>query len=108
VRAVTVAYLKAEGHSVQQADSGREAIELMRSIPLDLLITDRAMPGMSGDQVAAAAKHLHPNLPVILLTGFGGLMLGAGETPPWVDCVLGKPMTLQHLRQALGTLNLWK
>lgn len=104
VRAVVVAFLQADGHAVVAVGSGAEALERLRAEPFDLVITDRAMPGMSGDRVAAAVKEWSPRTPVLLLTGFGDLMSAAGESPAGVDAILGKPVTLAKLRATLATL----
>ena len=104
VRQVACALLAAAGHSVTEAASGQEALEHLRARPFDLLVTDRAMPEMNGEQLAAAVKHLSPATRVVLLTGYGDLMLAAGETPAGVDVVLGKPLTLYKLRQAVARL----
>ena len=45
----------------------------------DVLVTDRAIPGMGGDQVAREAKALHPDLAVLMLTGYDDLMNASGE-----------------------------
>ncbi|HEU5318571.1 MAG TPA: ATP-binding protein, partial [Chloroflexota bacterium] len=104
VRAATRAYLLAEGHAVEEAETGRGALERFRAARFDVVITDRAMPDMSGDQVAAAVKAASPATPVIMLTGFGGLMLAADERPEEVDVVVGKPLTRRALRDALGVV----
>jgi FixJ family two-component response regulator len=65
-------------------------------------MTDRAMPEMNGDQLAVEVKKLNPIQPIILLTGFGDLMTGAGEQPPGVDLVVSKPFTLATLRSAMS------
>jgi FixJ family two-component response regulator len=59
------------------------------------------MPEVNGDVLAAEIKKIDPQQPVILLTGFGDLMSGAGEKPEGVDLVVGKPFTLNSLRQAI-------
>ena len=56
------------------------------------------MPGLSGDQVAVQIKALIPDMLVIMVTGFGGIMTAIGERPPGIDHVLNKPVTLQELR----------
>jgi PAS domain S-box-containing protein len=89
------------GHHVTPSLSGPEALETLAKDRFHLLVTDRAMPGMSGDEVAARAKEKLPQLPVIMLTGFGELMNYAGENPPGVDLVVGKPATLKDLSQAI-------
>ncbi|HET7767368.1 MAG TPA: ATP-binding protein, partial [Chloroflexota bacterium] len=104
VREVTAAYLHADGHSVALAANGDEALRQLDDGAFDLVVTDRAMPGMSGDRLARAVKERSPGLPVILLSGFGDLMRAAGETPSGVDAVLGKPVTGSRLRQAVASV----
>ena len=102
VRHILREYLARDGHSVQTASNGREGFEKFHGAEFDVVFLDRAMPGMSGDQLAAAIKQLKPEIPVILLTGFGSMMQAAGEKPPGVDLVLGKPVTIAGLRSALA------
>lgn len=90
------------GHEVTGTLSGEEALAELAKTPYDLLVTDRAMPGMSGDELAARAKEAHPGLPVIMLTGFGDLMKYANETPSGVDLVVGKPASLRDLSEAIA------
>lgn len=96
-------YLTGDGHSVETATNGREAFEKFRAGKFDLVLTDRGMPEMNGDQLAAAIKQIAPQQPVILITGFGDIMNAAGEKPDGVDLILGKPITLNQLRQAVAT-----
>lgn len=104
VREVISAYLRAEGHTVTTATSGREGIEQFRAQPFDLVVTDRAMPEMSGDQMASLVKQLRPDVPVVLLTGFGALIEVTGSQPQDVDVVLSKPITLGALRKTIDSL----
>jgi signal transduction histidine kinase len=104
VREVITAYLRAEGHSVTTATSGREGIEQFRAQPFDMVMTDRAMPEMSGDQMASLIKQLRPEVPVVLLTGFGALIEVTGSQPKDVDVVLSKPVTLGALRKTIESL----
>jgi PAS domain S-box-containing protein len=99
---VLTAYLAGDGHHVTVARDGREALEKFRQATFDAALLDRAMPGMSGDQLAGILKSARPSLPVVMLTGFGAMMQSAGEIPPHVDCVVSKPVTLQQLREALA------
>ena len=70
----------------------------------DLVLTDRAMPGMNGDHVASAVKRVAPETPVIMITGFGEMMETAGETPADVDLIVGKPITMETLQEAMARL----
>jgi PAS domain S-box-containing protein len=102
VRKIIGDYLKIDGHIVEAANSGRDALEKFRNSRFDLVLLDRAMPDMSGDQVAAAIKFTNPAMPVIMLTGFGSMMDAADEKPMGVDFIVGKPVTINALRDALS------
>ena len=63
--------LESNGHQVTAAGSGAEALDLLRSNGhFDLLITDHAMPGMTGVELAAKAKEVVPEIRVVLASGF--------------------------------------
>jgi CheY-like chemotaxis protein len=94
-------YLRADGHEVTLATCGTDALEKFRAGEFDVVVTDQSMPGLNGVQVAAAIKSTRPDLPVILLTGFGDEMLATGHLPPEVDLVVSKPVSTADLRRAL-------
>src|SRR6185437_12863181 len=76
----TAGMLEDLGHSVLEASSGNAALELLRSEPpFDLVITDHAMPGMSGTELARQLRQTWPTLPVLLVTGYAELP--NGENP---------------------------
>jgi signal transduction histidine kinase len=102
VREVICVYLDEDHHNVVTAENGRDGLEKFKAGEFDIVMTDRAMPEMNGDQLAEEIKKLRPQQPVLLLTGFGDLMNGAGEHPPGVDLVVSKPFTLGTLRNAIA------
>ncbi len=104
VRKILNEFLIGDGHDVTLAANGEEALVKFRDGQFDLVFVDRAMPGMSGDQVAAAIKGASPAMPIIMLTGFGGMMEASDETPSGVDLVVGKPVTMAKLRAAVATV----
>lgn len=81
-----------------------DALARIKDVPLDLIITDRAMPRMNGDQLAAAVRLARPELKVLLLTGFGEVMAAQNEILEHVDLVLSKPVTVTQLRAAIARL----
>jgi signal transduction histidine kinase len=101
VREVLQVYLAEDQHDVTVAENGRDGLEKFRGGRFDLVLTDRAMPEMNGDELAKEIKKLRPEQKIILLTGFGDLMTGAGEQPEGVDLVVSKPFTLNTLRESL-------
>ncbi len=70
----TVDMLLDLGHTVTEANSGERAVSLLESEqPLDLLLTDHAMPGMTGIELAQIARSKRPGLPILLVTGYADL-----------------------------------
>ena len=61
--------LEQAGYEVMIAASGMQALEVLSSRRIDLLLTDYLMPGQTGTELARAAKSICPELPVILLSG---------------------------------------
>jgi DNA-binding NtrC family response regulator len=102
LRQILSAYLAVDHHEVETASGGSEGLAKFRCRRFDVVVTDRAMPDMSGDQLAASIKRLVPTQPVILLTGFGEVMIADGTQPDAVDLVTSKPVTLAGLREALS------
>jgi CheY-like chemotaxis protein len=86
---------------VESAENGREGLEKFAAGEFDLVLTDRSMPGMNGDQLAFEIKRIQPEIPIILLTGYGDLMQGANEKPEGVNFILSKPFTIESLRGAI-------
>jgi nitrogen-specific signal transduction histidine kinase/ActR/RegA family two-component response regulator len=103
VRNVIGDYLSADGHEVDLADGPVAGLRKIHPGRYDLIITDRAMPEMSGDQLAIRARRIAPGVPILMLTGFGDFMNAAGELPDAVELVVGKPITIGALRAAIST-----
>ncbi|MCO6418169.1 response regulator [Siccirubricoccus sp. KC 17139] len=86
------------GHRTVTAASGPEALaRLDATARFDLVITDHAMPGMTGLQLAEALARLRPGLPVLLATGYAEL---DGACPAGLTC-LAKPFSQETLAQAI-------
>ncbi len=104
VRAVLTEYLTGDGHQVTTAANGAEALALFRAGTFDLVITDLAMPGLTGDRLAAAIKALAPHTPVVLSSGFGDSVQAPAGRPLNVDARLDKPAKLDALRQVIAAV----
>lgn len=90
------------GHSVDCFTDPKKAIEHFYKHPYDLVITDRAMPGMTGDQFAARVREFRPETPIVLLTGFANIIRQNGEKPANIDEVLSKPLSQQTLCELMA------
>ena len=102
MRTILQLYLQEEGWEIVTASDGAEGLQRFQQEKFDLVMTDRAMPEMNGDELAREIKKLNPQQPLLLLTGFGDLMSGSGEQPEGVDLVVSKPFTLTTLRNAIA------
>ena len=102
VRKAISQQLLAVGHTVETADNGVEGLEKFMSGWFDLVITDRAMPEMGGDELAATIVRVTPDKPIIMLTGFGDLMDAKGEKPAGVRVVMSKPVMIDQLTRAIA------
>jgi CheY-like chemotaxis protein len=97
----TSAMLQDAGHIVIEASSGPQALERIRSaLHVDLLITDQAMPQMTGLQLAAAVRVEWPEMPILLVSGYAELPASDLFKLP----KLAKPYSLEDLRRAVNAL----
>ncbi len=95
----TAAMLEDLGHYVTTAYSGREALAaLARLERVDLVVTDQAMPGMTGTELVAEIRRERPGLPVLLATGYAELADGGMSDLPR----LNKPFLQAHLDRAIA------
>ncbi len=95
-------YLRLDRHEVVGATNGREGLEKFGAGAFDLGVTDLALEGMSGEQLAAAVKARAAGCPVILLTGLADTVLDRGEQPAGFDVILRKPILPDDLRRAMA------
>lgn len=96
VRAVTVQMLESIGYKVEQAKDGVEALAMVGP-QIDLVLTDFAMPGMTGGELATLIHQKHPTMPVLFVTGYADTdVLGLDGSS-----VVQKPFTEIDLRSKL-------
>jgi PAS domain S-box-containing protein len=94
----TAAMLEDLGHSVTEAISGHDALRLMREgETFDLVVTDHAMPRMTGMELAKAIREEWPQIPVIMATGYAELPEGNVLNLP----KLSKPFDQHQLERAV-------
>ena len=97
VRQGTGAILHDLGHNVLEVDAGGDALGVLRSQPVDILVTDYLMPGMSGLELARSARKLRRDLPVLMITGFADLVDDSASDVSR----LSKPFHVRELAQAI-------
>ncbi len=103
VRTLLFDELNQQGYDVVIAVSGNQAWGIYQDEYFDVVITDQAMPGMSGSQLARLIKERDPKKPVLLLTGFGRMVDGE-DVESYVDAVISKPVSLSDVLSAVDDL----
>lgn len=106
IRELVKEMLEHDGHKVETTDGGETGMTVLRAArerkdPFDVVITDLGMPNMDGRQVAANVKQESPEIPVIMLTGWGALIKEEGGQTPNVDAILSKPPKLKEIQDTL-------
>jgi len=104
VRSTTAAVLKDLGHEVTEASNGAEALDLLEkgACTCDLMITDYAMPHLSGTDFLKGARKLCPGVPALIITGYADTDAIA-DRPDDVDILL-KPFTPAALEGAVARI----
>ncbi len=93
--------LAAGGHSAVLVADGAEAIRRFKAEPFDIVLTDLAMPGVNGWQVARAVKDHAPSVPVLLITGWGVELSPDELRGKGIDAVLSKPVVFEDILAAV-------
>jgi len=91
-----------DGHVVETASNGKDALEMFELGKFDLVITDFAMPNMKGDELAAIIKARAPGQPIVMITAYAEMLQSSGNPLMGVDCVISKPFLLENLREAIA------
>jgi CheY-like chemotaxis protein len=90
-----------DGHQVETAASGKDALAMFNPGKYDLVITDYAMPAMKGDELAVAIKSRAPGQPVVLITAYAEMLKSSDSPLEGVDFIVSKPFLLENLREAV-------
>ena len=99
IRKIEVEYLVSDGHSVETATDGCDGLTKFHSGRFDLVLVDRAIPEINGDQLTKAIKEMDPDMPVILVTGFTDIL--ADDRQRRANLILSKPFSHDNLREAI-------
>jgi CheY-like chemotaxis protein len=101
--------LTEEGHEVIASADGAQALDMLgrKGGPFDLLLTDVKMPVMDGIALALAAARDHPELPILLMTGYADQRERAHGLDALIHEVVAKPFSVAEIKSAVaGALTL--
>lgn len=92
-----VRMLAQEGYVVEQAESGERAIDRLHASPFDLVLTDLRMPKIDGLDVLVAAKAMHPEIMVIMITGHADMKSAMNAIKFGADDFMLKPAESEEI-----------
>ena len=104
IRTLVSRALEMDGHAVTVAADGAEALEALNREhgAFDLLLTDIKMPVMDGIALALAAARDHPNLKIVMMTGFADQRDRASGLEALIHDIIAKPFTVAEIRFAVA------
>ena len=97
MRLALVKCLHMSGYEVIAASSGGEALDLLRTQHFDLLLTDQTMPGLSGLELTDAVSRMHPDMPIVVLTGHTDVELAKDSLQRGASDFVTKPVNIREL-----------
>ncbi|MBA9075051.1 DNA-binding NtrC family response regulator [Flavobacterium gossypii] len=93
--------LKAQNFHTYKASSVLEAIDILKVVPIDLLITDLQMPGLNGIELIKFAQEHFPKIPKLVITGFPSVDTAVNSVKSGALDYLVKPFTSEELKKAV-------
>ena len=102
VRTFVVRALEFAGHGAYGVEDGHAALEELRDRPYELLLTDIVMPGLDGIALALTASRSHPDMRILLMSGYAAERQRAHNLDALFHDVIAKPFTLKTLTRAVN------
>jgi len=100
VRAFVTRALRQEGHDIMAVNDGLAALEALAKGGYALLLSDIVMPRLDGIALALKVASDHPDLPILLMTGYAAERQRAHDLDVMIHDVITKPFTLDQIRNA--------
>jgi two-component system response regulator AtoC len=102
MRLVLSAMLKKEGFEISSASNGREALQILKSKKIAVVITDLRMPGIDGMELLTIISERHPEIPVIMITAHGTISTAVEALKKGAFDYITKPFDLDDLKNVIS------
>lgn len=97
IRDLLYDFFNGQGWDISVAEDGEKALQVMKTKEFDLVLSDIKMPEMDGLALTSRLKEAHPELPVVLMTGFPSVDTAVEALRQKVDDYVIKPFNINHL-----------
>ncbi|KAA3637689.1 MAG: response regulator [Calditrichaeota bacterium] len=104
IRDLLYDFFKDQGWDISITDNGKRALELLKSKEFDLLLTDIKMPEMDGLDLASKVKMSHPDLPIMLMTGYPSVESAVTGLRNKVEDYIIKPFNINQLFKSIENI----
>ena len=101
VRSFVVRALQLQGHEVDGAGDGAQALEKLQAASYDLLLTDIVMPVMDGIALALKVSRDYPGVRILMMTGYAEAKRRAYNMESLIHDVISKPFTVDEIAAAV-------
>ncbi|MEM5786363.1 MAG: response regulator, partial [Syntrophobacteraceae bacterium] len=86
------------GFRTQEADDGRQALEIIRTRPVDLILMDMRMPNMDGIEATRAISRHNPAIPIVIVTAYSSIPTAVEAMKSGAFDYVTKPIDFEALR----------
>lgn len=97
IRDLLYDFFNSQGWQTAIAENGEKALDILRSRPIDLVLSDIRMPGMDGLDLTAEMRQEFPKIPVVLMTGFPSVDTAVSALRHRVADYVTKPFNINAL-----------
>jgi DNA-binding NtrC family response regulator len=97
IRDLLYDFFTGQGWQISVAENGERALEILRAKKIDLILTDIKMPEMDGLTLTSRVKDTHPDLPVVIMTGFPSVDTAVSALRSKVEDYVIKPFNINQL-----------
>lgn len=101
IRDLLYDFFSTQGWDIAIAENGEKALEILENRPVDVVLTDIKMPAMDGLQLTAQLKETHPEIPVVLMTGFPSVDSAVTALRQRVADYIIKPFNINQLYKTI-------
>lgn len=103
IRDLLYDFFSGQGWNISVAENGEKALEIMKSKQVDLVLTDLKMPEMDGLQLTDELKRNHPNIPVVVMTGYPSVDTAVTALRQRVHDYVVKPFNINQLFKTIDS-----
>lgn len=101
IRDLLYDFFVGQGWETAIADSAAKALQLIENRRIDLVLSDIRMPGMDGLELTATLRSEHPEIPVVLMTGYPSVDTAVAALRYRVADYITKPFNINHLHKVV-------